>query len=99
MIGNGEKYKKWISFRKKWIKDNPPYDNGCYICGICGRWCMYNEVELDHIVSRSRRPDLVFDPSNIQPAHHLCNSMKGSSYIEPAVSKNTYDFIKSISDM
>lgn len=71
--------KRWIEFRKQWLKDNPSKD-GYYICAGCGYPVHEEEVVLDHILPRSFRPDLRFDPSNIQPMHWHCNSEKGSKH-------------------
>lgn len=55
-------------------------------CGICGQATIdwdgaANEpdsFEMDHIISRKKRPDLEFEPSNQQPSHHRCNRGKSS---------------------
>lgn len=65
---------KWIETRKFWITQNPPP----YTCGICHLPVPPDEMVLDHILSRSRRPDLRFDLTNLQPAHWRCNTEKGS---------------------
>lgn len=94
-VGDGTK--EWLRFVRRWKKDNPPLDNHCYVCGICGRFVLEDEVTLDHIISRSRRPDLVLDEDNVQPAHGYCNMKKGSVYIEPVVSKEVYRFLNWLS--
>lgn len=71
--------KRWIKFRKQWLKDNPPI-NLFYTCGICGRPVHKDDVVLDHIQPRSYRPDLRFEATNIQPAHYWCNKEKGGSH-------------------
>lgn len=78
----GKKGKAWLSFRRKWFKDNPPNHEGYYECYLCGRWVLQNEVELDHVKSRSRHPELVFDEDNIRPVCHTCNVKKGSKNYE-----------------
>ena len=77
---NGTEAKKWYLFRKKWLKDNPPDDNGYYICRICQRPVSQDEVTLDHIKPRSTHPHLRYDVNNVRPAHLFCNSEKGSKY-------------------
>lgn len=76
------KHIKWLAFRKKWLLDNPPNHEGYYECYICGRWILAKEVTLDHILPRSRRPDLVLDYSNIRPCCASCNFSKGSKVID-----------------
>jgi len=66
--------RRWREFRKEWLRNNPPP----YQCGICGRYVSEEDVVLDHIISRSRRPDLRFDVENIQPSCYTCNTIKGS---------------------
>ncbi len=73
---------EWLKIKKKWKKLNPPNHEGYYTCGICKRAVHYTEVEIDHILPRSARPDLRFTMSNLQPAHHLCNFKKGSKHGE-----------------
>lgn len=96
-----EKYKTtegaWLAFRKQWFNDNPPLDNGYYLCGICGHWVAADEATLDHI--EPRRADNIYDPSNIQPAHGLCNYKKGSRRWAPVVNKETYEFLQFLSNI
>lgn len=87
----------WLRFRSHWLRDNPPMDNGCYLCGICGYWVLYSEVTLDHIEPRTL--ENMFEASNIQPAHGYCNYRKGSQRWEPKVSKETYEFLRALSDI
>lgn len=74
--------KKWLEFRSEWLKTHPPDEFGNYICYICGDDVWYTEVTLDHIISRSRAPELRFVESNIGPAHAKCNEAKGSLNLE-----------------
>lgn len=87
----------WLRFRAHWLHDNPPLDNGYYLCGICGHWVAANEVTLDHIEPRDN--DNMFQDSNIQPAHGLCNYKKGSQRWQPKVNQEQYAFLRDISDM
>lgn len=87
----------WLRFRKHWLQDNPPLDNGYYICGICGRWVASEEVTLDHIEPRTAHN--MFDPGNIQPAHGLCNYKKGSQRLIPVVDRETYEFLQFLSNI
>lgn len=95
----GDKTHEWIKFANKWKRDHPPQDNGCYLCGICGKWCLADEVVLDHIVPRSAAPNRVFDATNIQPAHYMCNAKKGSRKIAPVVDRTVYVFLDWMNDL
>lgn len=96
-----EKYRTsegaWLAFRRQWLSANPPLDNGHYLCGICGGWVAENEVTLDHIAPRSA--ENIYRLSNIQPAHGACNYRKGSKRWEPVVTRDTYDFLRTLSDL
>lgn len=87
----------WLRFRKHWLRKYQPMDNGCYLCGICGRWVVQSEVTLDHIEPRTM--ENMFQASNIQPAHGYCNYRKGSQRLKPVVSKDTYDYLYYLSNM
>lgn len=78
----GKKGKQWLAFRKKWLFNHPPNHEGFYTCYICKRWIKANEVTLDHIKSRSRHPELVFDEDNMRPCCYDCNFKKGSRDLE-----------------
>lgn len=95
----GDKTREWLNFVRRWKVENPPLDNGCYVCGICGRFVLADEVTLDHIRNRSGNPGLVLDKSNIQPAHSFCNYSKGSRHLEPKFSAEQYDFMNWMSKM
>jgi 5-methylcytosine-specific restriction endonuclease McrA len=65
---------QWEYFRKYWIKAN----SGPYRCYLCGIPLNSKTVTLDHVLPRSRRPDLRLDESNIKPCCWNCNHKKGS---------------------
>lgn len=87
----------WLRFRKHWLQDNPPLDNGHYMCGICGGWVLAEEVTLDHIEPRTASN--MFDPTNIQPAHGICNYRKGSKRWTPRVTREQYQFLSYLSQL
>lgn len=89
--------KDWLRFRSHWLRDNPPLDNNCYLCGICGRWVEHTEVTLDHIEPRTA--ENMFDENNIQPSHGYCNYSKGSQRWQPKVSRATHSFLGELSNM
>lgn len=70
--------KEWLRVRRKWVKDNPPDHAGYYYCYLCGRAMAQPEMTLDHVVPRSRRPDLRFSGDNLRPCCYTCNNSKGS---------------------
>lgn len=72
----------WQFTRKQWLGSHEPDHAGFYICGLCGRHVHVSEVVLDHIMPRSKAPELEFELSNLQPAHQLCNGLKGSKTME-----------------
>lgn len=74
----GRVTKKWMLTRAAWFHTNEPDKNGFYTCYYCGERLLPNEVELDHMYSRSRHPELRSELTNLVPACHTCNSTKGS---------------------
>ncbi len=70
--------RKWIETRKDWIVKNP----GPWNCYICNKNLGINSMELDHIKSRSRYPELRYDLENLAPCCHTCNQEKGSLDLE-----------------
>lgn len=70
--------RRWLNTRKRWIKLNPPDHSGYYYCVYCGKGVKVNEMTLDHIEPRSKRPDLRFELSNLAPSCYSCNFEKGS---------------------
>lgn len=72
----------WMAYRRKWKLNNPPNDEGYYVCYLCGVWVQPSEMTLDHVIPRSRAPHLRFDDSNIKPSCWSCNTLKGSQSLE-----------------
>lgn len=68
--------------RRVWFQENPPNDEGYYVCYLCGRWLIPAETTLDHVVPRSHAPELRLEPSNLAPCCYVCNSKKGSKSLE-----------------
>lgn len=73
----------WNRTRIKWKKANQPDFQGYWYCKI--KPCLLpgvpldeSTLTLDHVIPRSKRPDLTFDITNLVPAHGLCNHDKGS---------------------
>ena len=78
----GKYTKKWLATRRAWIKQNPPDFDGYYYCYLCHKAIKQNEMTLDHIIPRSRRPDLRYDFENLRPCCWECNYKKGSKIYE-----------------
>jgi 5-methylcytosine-specific restriction endonuclease McrA len=78
MAANGMSNRIWERTRQKWFKENPPNFEGYYVCYLCEKWVSVKEITLDHVIPRSRRPDLKYEMSNLQPACWDCNYIKGS---------------------
>jgi 5-methylcytosine-specific restriction endonuclease McrA len=78
--------KKWLAVRAEWLRQNPPDHLGNYQCHYCRKDVPKNEITLDHYHSRSRRPDLRFELSNLVPCCYRCNrdkgSLSGDEYVE-----------------
>lgn len=85
---------EWLKVRREWIKLNPPNHQGQWVCGICGRSVHISEMEVDHI--KGRKGELLTDLSNLQPSHIYCNRLKGSKKWVPKISKEEYEFRKTL---
>lgn len=75
----------WLQARAQWFKENWPNEQGFYICYLCGKWLDQKETTLDHVLPRSRRPDLRYEMSNLMPCCASCNLEKGSKVYEENV--------------
>jgi 5-methylcytosine-specific restriction endonuclease McrA len=73
---------KWIACRIAWFDQNPPNHQGYYQCALCPQMVHKSEVTLDHIITRSKDKSLKYELSNLQPAHYLCNTARGSMSME-----------------
>lgn len=80
----GKEYGKWRETRGQFIQDNPPDQYGFWYCALrVSDMCLgrmdIDQLTVDHIIPRSRAPQLRHEPSNLQPACVYCNKEKGSS--------------------
>ena len=78
---------KRIIMHKKWVKDNPPDDDGTWECYLqisskCLKRVSKRTMTKEHVEPKVKRPDLKFDPNNIRPACSWCNKLKGSQTLE-----------------
>jgi 5-methylcytosine-specific restriction endonuclease McrA len=65
-------------------------------CALCGQPIDYDlprddaeAFTIDHRIPRSQRPDLAWDPSNLQPAHAKCNKRRGNRDNRPEIGAGT----------
>lgn len=72
----------WNMTRRLWFMQNPPPFGEYYQCALCPYMVHRSETTLDHIETRSSRPDLKYILSNLQPAHGVCNVRRGSMTME-----------------
>ena len=83
---------KWIETRREYIETHPPDSDGKWPCYLgvaknCLKRMTIDELTLDHMLSRTRRPDLRFDQTNLAPCCLPCNELKGSlNYIDGKLS-------------
>lgn len=73
---------EWVKVKVDWYELNPPEDGDYYQCALCPYYVHKDEVTLDHILTRSSRPDLKYKLDNLQPAHWYCNRLRGSMSME-----------------
>lgn len=71
----------------EWMKLNPPDNTGhwdCYlqISQLCLKRVTVETLTLEHVIPRSKRPDLKFDVTNIRPSCSFCNKLKSSQTLE-----------------
>lgn len=67
--------KRWLETRAEWIRLNP----GPWVCHYCPTKLDTQTLTLDHLYSRSLRPDLRFELSNLVPACSFHNTDKSST--------------------
>lgn len=77
-MGKNRADDEWVnnSYRRRQLKKKffpPGVDVKCWICRQPGA------NQLDHIKPRSKFPELIWDESNIVPAHDDCNNAKSDS--------------------
>jgi hypothetical protein len=67
--------RKWIAFRKQWLKD---HEEELYTCHYCPNQMSARYMELDHKITRTTDPSLRFVENNIVPSCKPCNKDKGT---------------------
>lgn len=83
----GKNTKQWLVTRATWFRKNPPDADGYWYCYLgISEWCpgklTIEMVTLDHVVPRSRAPELRFSQDNIKPCCSYCNNQKGSKTLD-----------------
>lgn len=74
---------KRLKLRDEWFELNPPDKEGYWYCYLrISPNCPYRldkkTVQQEHVLSKTRRPDLKYDVTNLRPACDPCNKLKGS---------------------
>lgn len=85
---------KTAQMRREWFlrPENAPNEQGewdCYL-GIspdCEFTVNRMNLNLEHVRSKARHPELKFDPDNLMPSCQPCNKLKGSLDLEDLVEK------------
>lgn len=62
----------------EWRRLNPPNHQGYYICYMCGKWITPEELNVEHVLSKARHPELRTVLDNFKPSCPDCNAKKGS---------------------
>lgn len=94
---------KYAKMRREWFlrPENAPDEEGQWLCylGISPE-CTFTvnrlTLNLEHVRSRVRHPELKFDPDNLMPACSACNQVKQSLDLEDLVDK--YPHLQKIID-
>jgi 5-methylcytosine-specific restriction endonuclease McrA len=68
---------------REWFNVNLPDDKGLWYCYLfiapeCPRWLSRSTITLEHVRSKARAPELMYQISNLKPACSFCNEIKGS---------------------
>jgi len=71
------------STERAWFEANPPDSQGYWYCYIskhplCQKMLTRETITLEHNLSKARRPDLIYDITNLFPACSYDNKAKGS---------------------
>lgn len=90
-VSNKTKQKD-AQMRREWFKrpENAPNVNMQWTCYLkispeCDIFVTKETLNLEHVRSKVRSPELKFDPDNIKPSCRFCNQKKQSRDIEDLV--------------
>lgn len=83
-------YHKKQETDRAWFEANPPSPKGTWDCYLqispqCLMKVTRSTINLEHVRSKARHPELAYDPNNIKPACQPCNKLKGSMDLEDLV--------------
>jgi hypothetical protein len=72
---------------REWFKVNPPDEKGVWICYLqispnCPVKLTRSTIQLEHVKSKARHPELKYEISNLKPACNNCNQLKRSLDVE-----------------
>ena len=72
---------------RDWFKQNPPDESGVWICYLrihpkCPMLLNRTELQLEHVKSKARYPELRYDVQNLKPSCAFCNQYKGSQDLD-----------------
>lgn len=70
-----------------WYELNPPDEKGLWYCYLrispeCPGWLTRSTINLEHVKSKARYPELRYEVTNLKPACTHCNELKGSKDID-----------------
>lgn len=86
MKQQGKHFQLWNEARHKWIQENANKYNtwSCHlqISPWCPRLLTLETLTLDHLHTRSSRPDLRYDQKNLAPCCRFCNGLRGSKKLD-----------------
>ena len=73
--------------KREWLRLNPPDERGTWTCYLqissaCPIKLTASTLNLEHVKSKARYPELRYDLNNIKPACSPCNKLKGSRDVE-----------------
>jgi len=81
----GKITRRWFEVRKDWFAIH----KGPYFCYISSEPLALEDVQLDHVKSRSRHPELRYDLDNLRPICSDHNKAKGSLSLEEYLAKRS----------
>ena len=72
----------WRRVRKQCFDRDLRNNAPCHICGqeidYTAKHGSHDAWEPDHVIPRSKRPDLIYDMANIKASHASCNRSRGN---------------------
>jgi hypothetical protein len=82
---------KWIDTKVAWFDANPPDKKGFWNCYLqldgCEGRVDRRTLNIEHVESRTRNPELRYVVENLKPSCRNCNKQKGSLSEAEAIEK------------